>query len=356
MSITKEGDKWRCQLYFFDFKGQRHKTGKRGFKTKKEAKEWGEAFLEENNLRVMLFRDLVKIYLEDQKNRVCKSTMHGKIYIINTKILPYFEKRELRSITKWDIRNWQNELLKGDYSPTYLRTVDNHLGRIFNFAEKYYDLGYNPWREVERIGKSYSTRLKFWKVEEFDRFIEKIKDKPDACMAFKILFWTGIRIGELLALTIKDIDLEKRTVLITKSLNRLHGNVIINNPKTESGRRTVTIPVFLAEEIKEYYGRLYGKMNNDLIFTFSKSYLEHQMKRGCELSGMEKIRIHDLRHSHASTLVNNGVTLFELQNRLGHARIRTTIDTYCHLYPEKNGELATKLDEIRENENKKKTV
>lgn len=87
---------------------------------------------------------------------------------------------------------------------------------------------------------------------------------------------------------------------------------------------------------------------NDQIFKFTKSYMEHEIQRGCKASGVRKIRLHDLRHSHASMLINMGIEPFEIKNRLGHERIYTTIDTYCHLYPDKQNEIADRLDSIKE--------
>ena len=106
----------------------------------------------------------------------------------------------------------------------------------------------------------------------------------------------GMRVGELLALTYNDIDLEKRTISINKSYQRLDGKDIITPPKTPKSKRIVTIPPFLAEELREYMSHLYGIMVEERMFRFTKSYMEHEIIRGIKASGVKRIRLHDLRH------------------------------------------------------------
>ena len=124
---------------------------------------------------------------------------------------------------------WQNELLtykdkKGKgYSPTYLKTVNCQLTAIFNYAMRYYNLQDNPCRKAGAIGKSKGEPKDFWMQEEFNAFLETVSDKPETRMAFLLLYWTGMRIGELLALTYNDINLEEKTISINKSYQRLKG-------------------------------------------------------------------------------------------------------------------------------------
>lgn len=230
---------------------------------------------------------------------------------------------------------------------TYVRTINNQMAVLFHYAEKFYDMENNPCRKAGTIGSSKADTVNFWTKEEFDIFIKAVKDKPAFYLAFEILFWTGMRIGELLALTAQDIDLEKGTISISKCLVRIKGQNVIHKPKTPRGRRIISIPFFLVDDIEEFLGKLYGIMIDDQIFKFTKSFMEHEMERGCKLSGVRKIRLHDLRHSHASLLINMGVEPLEIKNRLGHEKIYTTIDTYCHLYPDRQRSIADKLDFIR---------
>lgn len=145
-------------------------------------------------------------------------------------------------------------------------------------------------------------------------------------------------------MTYKDIDLEKRTISINKSYQSLDGRDIITPPKTPKSKRIVAIPSFLAEELREYISHLYGIMADERMFRFTKSYMEHEIIRGIKASGVKRIRLHGLRHSHASLLVELGFTPLAIAERLGHEKIEITLNTYSHLYPNKQGELADKLE------------
>ena len=150
--------------------------------------------------------------------------------------------------------------------------------------------------------------------------------------------------GELLALTPADLDFSSHTIRINKSYQRLEGKDVITDPKTPKSNRIIVMPEFLSEELESYLSMLYGLKETDRIFQISKSYLHHEMDRGVKLSGVKRIRIHDLRHSHASLLVEMGFTPLAIADRLGHEKIETTLNTYSHLYPNKQGELADKLE------------
>ncbi len=120
-------------------------------------------------------------------------------------------------------------------------------------------------------------------------------DKPVSFYAFEMLYWCGIREGELLALTAADFNFDKETATINKSYQRLHGEDVITFPKTKKSSRTIKMPKFFCEEMQEYIGMLYGLKKKDRIFTVTKSYLHHEMDRGTKAAGVKRIRIHDDR-------------------------------------------------------------
>ena len=167
-------------------------------------------------------------------------------------------------------------------------------------------------------------------------------DKPISFYAFEILYWCGLRLGELLALTAADFDFDKSTVRINKSYQRIGGEDIVTDPKTAKSIRTVRIPDFLAEEIKDYIKSLYGMGNDERIFPISKNYLHREMSRGCKAAGVKRIRIHDLRHSHVSLLIEMGFSAVAIADRVGHESIDITY-RYAHLFPTTQQEIANKL-------------
>ena len=341
----KKTGKWLIQYRYTDWQGKRRKSTKRGFATKREAEEWLRNFLITQNADFdMKFEEFWKMYCSDMGIRLREHTMRTKTYIVELKILPYFGNKRVNDITAADIRKWQNELIEMGYSSTYLKTINNQLSAIFNYAVRYYDLKSNPCAKAGSMGKSKAEEMDFWTGEEFRRFIDSVMNKRLSYMAFMTLYWTGMRLGELLALNPKDVDLEKRTISITKSYQRLGKKDVITPPKTPKSKRVITIPEFLAADIKDYMDSLYDLQENDRLFPITKYYLEHEMQRGIKESGVKRIRVHDLRHSHASMLIELGFSPLEIANRLGHEKVETTLNTYAHLYPNKQTKLADRLD------------
>jgi integrase len=183
----------------------------------------------------------------------------------------------------------------------------------------------------------------FWTKDEYLKFADAMMDKPISYYAFEVLYWCGLRLGELLALTPSDFDFEKQTLSVTKSYQKLKGKDVITDPKTAKSKRVVNMPEFLCEEIEEYLKMLYEIEPEDRIFTITKSYLHHEMDRGSKAANVKRIRIHDLRHSHVSLLIEMGVSALAIADRVGHESIDITY-RYAHLFPSRQGEIADKLN------------
>lgn len=337
--------KWKIQYYYTDWQGTKKKSTKRGFKTKREAEGWLRDFLliKQGDFN-MQFSDFLKLYYADMENRIRENTIRTKKYIIDLKVLPYFGKLQMNKIKPADIRMWQDTLIQQGYSPTYLKTIKNQVNAIFNYAVKYYDLKSNPCSKAGSMGKNSAEEMKFWTKQEFMQFIDFVMDKRQSYVAFTTLYWTGMRIGELLALTPKDIDFEKRTISISKSYQRIDRRDIITPSKTPKSKRIISMPEFLAADLKDHIDSVYCIEENDRLFPVTKYYLEHEILRGIKESGVKRIRLHDLRHSHASLLIETGFTPLAIADRLGHERIETTMNTYAHLYPNKRSQMADKLE------------
>ena len=337
--------KWLIQYRYTDWQGIRKKSTKRGFETKREAEKWLRNFLVTQQVEFdMNFEDFLKIYYDDMEARLREHTMRTKKYIIDLKILPFFGKRSVNSITPSDVRKWQNDLMKEGYAPTYLKTINNLLNAIFNYAIRYYDLKVNPCAKAGSIGKNKADEMNFWTKQEFTKFIDCLMDKHLSYVAFMTLYWTGIRIGELLALTPKDIDVTGKTLSVTKSYQRIDGRDVITEPKTPKSIRTIAIPDFLVADLQDYMNSPYDAGNSDRLFGVTKHYFTNEMLRGIKASEVKKIRIHDLRHSHCALLIEMGFAPLEIAERLGHERVETTMNTYGHLYPNKQRQLSNKLE------------
>ena len=354
MPVFKNEDNgtWYVMARYVNWKGERKQKCKRGFATKKEAQEWERMFQLQNSSDLdMSFEAFTELYIRDVKNRLKENTWLTKEHIIRTKILPFFGKLKISEISTKEIITWQNEMLayrdekKKPYSQTYLKTLHNQLSAIFNHAVRYYELRSNPAAKVGNMGSEEHREMLFWTKEEYKKFAFEMMDKPVSFYAFEMLYWCGIRKGELLALTPADFDFGKETVTINKSYQRLHGEDVITTPKTKKSNRTIKMPHFLCEEMQEYLGMLYGLKKKDRIFTVTKSYLHHEMDRGAKAAGVKRIRIHDLRHSHISLLIDMGFSAVAIADRVGHESIEITYQ-YAHLFPSKQTEMAKRLDDL----------
>ena len=341
---------WRAVYRYTDWNGERKQTQKRGFKTKREAQAWEREQLNKTSADLdMTFRSFVDLYTADMKTRLKENTWATKDHIIRTKLLPYFGKLKMCNITAQQIITWQNEMLNHKdengkpYSPVYLKTVHNQLSAIFNHAVRYYNLRENPCKKAGSMGKKKNREMMFWTKEQYLKFAEVMMDKPLSFYAFEMLYWCGIREGELLALTPTDFDFEAGTVSISKSYQRLKGKDVITTPKTKKSNRVIKMPKFLCGEMEDYLKMFYSTGANERIFPVSKHYLHHEMDRGAKAAGVKRIRIHDLRHSHISLLIDMGFTALAIADRVGHESIDITY-RYAHLFPTRQTEMADRLD------------
>lgn len=344
---------WYVSFYYEDWKGERARKLKRGFRTRKEALEWERTFQLQTTANLeMTFEDFIAVYTADMKQRMKLNTWVTKESVIQTKLIPYFGKRKMCEIQAKDVMAWQNEMMKHEnregqkYSPVYLKTLHNQLSAIFNHAVRYYNLKENPAAKVGNMGKSKGREMLFWTKEEYQKFAEVMMDKPLSFYAFELLYWCGIREGELLALTPKDFDFQRQTVSITKSYQRIRGKDVITDPKTPKSNRIIQMPEFLCEEIQDYIKSLYGLKETDRMFTVTKSYLYREMDRGSVRANIKRIRVHDLRHSHVSLLIEMGFSALAIADGVGHESIDITY-RYAHLFPTRQKEIANKLNEER---------
>ena len=352
---NKDNGTWYVQFRYKDWKGERQQKLKRGFATKKEALAWEREFLMEKQADVnMSFESFVGLYEKDIKPKLKLNTWLTKESIIKKKILPYFAKRKLSEISSKDIIDWQNEIRNltdchgRPLSKTYLKTVHNQLSAIFNHAIRFYGLQLNPAQRAGNMGVEERKEMQFWTKEEYTKFAEVMMDKPLSYYAFEMLYWCGIREGELLALTPADFNFERKTVSITKSYQRIKKQDVITTPKTPKSIRVIQMPQFLCDEMQDYLKLFYRLDNDSRIFPISKNYLHREMDRGSKAAGVKRIRIHDLRHSHISLLIDMGFSALAIADRVGHECIDITF-RYAHLFPTRQIELADKLNMERSN-------
>lgn len=336
--------KWEANI---NYNGKR--IHKRGFTTKREAEAYEAEYkkMADHDL-TMSFETFVKCYFADKGTRLKERTIHNKQYMIDRHVTPFFTGKPINSITTKDILDWQNEILAKGYEPTYNRMLQNQISSLFNHAVRFYGLRDNPCSRAKRIGRSNAKELTFWTKEEYAQFIKTFEPGTIYYTAFETLFWTGMRCGELLALTPSDINLSTKQISITKTYFRQGTKDLITAPKTEKSNRIVEISGFLCDELESCMKSLYGLSDDNRIFPIGARAIQKHMQLHTEKSGVKKIRVHDLRHSHVAMLINMGVQPIVISKRLGHENVTTTMNVYGHLYPNTQRDLADKLDLMKD--------
>lgn len=317
MPVYKDNERntFYVKTYYTDYTGAKKQKLKRGFKLQREAKEWERNFLEKmQGTPDMTFQTLYDLYIEDKSHRLKASSIQMKKRIIKKHILPYFKDKPINQITPSDVRAWQNKLISEDFSAPYLSNIHVALSSIFTYATQYYNLPLNPCSRAGSIGKKKRS----------------------------LSFWT---LGEFRALTYGDLNFKENTITINKNMQIVDGKEVIYTPKSENGIRIITMPEAIMKELQAYCNMIYGISENDRLFTFKPYRIRKRMLESSSATGIKNIRIHDLRHSHVSLLIELGFTPYLIAERIGDT-VQMVNEVYGHLYPNKHIEVANKLNNI----------
>ena len=350
--------------YFRANLGKHPVTGKQiqkyrsGFATKKEARaEYSKLILStpdeltEKKEEVTFKKFIQEIYLPWYKTQVKESTYKNR-YATIEKHFAYFYKMNTDKIEPIHVQNWQLKLAK-NYSPNYVRIIQGMLAVAFDRAIVLGLAKKNPARMIGNV-KSRKPKIDFWTLEEFQKVISLLY-KGDyyehyLFISYWLLFMTGMRIGEAAALQWSDIDFETGILSINKNLYyKTMTDYKFVETKTQASIRDIVIDDDTLKELKEWK-EVQQKVLQECIFILSyngtptsKTTLPRALEKLANLAGVHRIKIHALRHSHASLLISMGENPLIIKDRLGHEKIQTTLGTYGHLYPNSNFEVAKKL-------------
>lgn len=275
-------------------------------------------------------------------------------------VVPEFKNRRVNDITVADLVKWQNALSDKGLSFKYKSAIRGTFNQFFEYL-KIYNIS-NPFKNVKgfKSNKVAKQEMKYWTLEEFQKFIACV-DVFRYKAVFTFLYLTGCRKGEACAIKWTDVDFDKATVVISKTLTKVtdkerktnEGEVVsdiyrITTPKTENSYREIVLPKVLIELLQE----LKSKTSSEFVFGLNGSFmpfqtLQHAFERYTKLAGVKKIRIHDLRHSHTALLINKGVnqlsTIYVIAARLGDS-VEMIFKTYGHLFPNTQRDLVQKLE------------
>lgn len=337
--------------------GKRIQKFKNGFKTQKEAQEWrlcmladfGKGSITVNS--TMTFKKFLDDYfIPDYKSQVRKRTFD--MTQLKFKRLSYFENMKLSDIQAPHVKQWQNSMFIEGLSNNYIRSVHQILQQVFDLAVKLGMLSSNVAKTVGNVKKD-RPKVDFWTVEEFQLFISTFDKSNIYELLYFTTFWfffmTGVRTSELQAIEWSKIDFEKGTVLIDCSMYyKNQKEWYLTDTKSISGVRLLYLDDDTLEYLK-YWKKVQSQIGKcKFVFSIAdsplvKSTLKRVLKSHSDYAKIKSIRIHDLRHSHASFMLSLGMNDLEMQNRLGHADIKTTLGTYSHLRPNAMKEVATRM-------------
>lgn len=346
---------WFVKCRYKDYTGTTKFKTKRGFKLKEDAKNWEHDFLANRQEDpTMLFSALASAFLEDKKTdrRIKISTYETIKSRIYKWILPTFKDKKINSITKADVRKWQNHLQTASgrtnkpLSDQYIFNLVRQLSSIFNYG-RIYGLKENPVAELASTGYSAGEKKKseaYWTKKQFEKFISTFPEHDTYYTIFMILYWTGIRLGELQALTVADILPDR--IIINKTYHVYNGQEVVTKPKTKRSIREVEIPSELYAIIEEHKKKLYHPRKTDRLFLPGSTTIMKHFKDHIKLAELPEIRLHDIRHSHASLLINNGADALLVCDRLGHKDPSMTLSIYSHLFESRKNDLSDMLSKL----------
>lgn len=332
--------------------GKPRQFKKRGFKTKQEAQK---AMLElEQSLTLgtyiqpnkILYKEyLLERFLEDKMTKVKKQTLNTYRWIVEKHIIPAIGDVELTKLNPMIIQGLYNELTKEKaLSDENIQKVHTLINDSLKKAERWGLIARNPATLVDRP-KAVKKEITVWNVEEVRQFLKYAKKSGRYYIAFLLALTTGMRQGEILGLRWKDVDFENGCVRITQTLSS-DGKDLLPYTKTKSGSRTIDLPEETVTALKKHWLFIRGEReknrsykNLDLVVCTEfgtpthKSNIRRVFKSIIKKADIPKIRFHDMRHTHATLLLLQGVNPKIVSERLGHADVRITLDTYSHLLP-----------------------
>lgn len=316
---------------------------KRGFKLKREALKYEQDILyEEHGVSIsksVTFRDMS----EEWFNFANASAGTRKIKRQHfRKRCTMFYDMPFDHITRKLLAKWKIELMKTDFAPKTKNMTISYVKGVFAYASKVYGVD-NPSVLLDPVKMPIKTEHHtVWTPDQFERFASCV-EIPLYRLFFELLFYTGMRRGEALALSTRDIT-KDGYVHINKTIRLPNDGV--KAPKTSGSVRKIKLDQKTFEDLQP----LLARGDHDFLFGETRplplTTMQRQFKNAIKASGVPDIRVHDLRHSHATFLINNEVNIVAVSRRLGHSTVNETLKTYTHLLQKTSDELINKLNEI----------
>lgn len=300
-----------------------------------------------------VYPDYIK-YLE-LKNKM--TTNKNIEYKFKNYILPFFKDFKIKNVNTQTYIDFQLYIKKFDFSNSFYEQIHIICKRFFDYLNMMYDVENIPAKVgITKRDTVYTSNQKkgTFTKREFNKFIRCVDNNVYHAL-FNVLFYCGLRKGEILALTIKDF--KKNCLIINKTITKelYNGKRQILKPKTTKSNRVIKLDLLTQYELKKlikYYSTHYSNFNDNFYLfggdkPISCTTLERKKNEYCKKAKVKQIRIHDFRHSHATLLYNKNVKIKLIQERLGHSNVNITLDTYVHTNEKQQKKLIKKINLIR---------
>ncbi|MGG3288962.1 tyrosine-type recombinase/integrase, partial [Geobacillus stearothermophilus] len=291
------------------------------------------------------------------KRTVEITTAKSREYVIRNHIMKYFQHKKINEITTFDIDSFYVDKLDSGYSGAYIRQMHNLLNQAFDQAVRWSLVKVNPVKNA-KPPKVKSEEKITWTVDEVNRFLNLIKDSSME-IPYLLAIFTGMRRGEVLGLKWDDVDFENKKIRIKRSLCFVSGKgLIFKEPKTKKSKRQISISQHVVNVLKKHkqkqefqkekLGTQYQD-NNLIVCTDDGKPLDprnllRQFYRLIEEASVPRISFHDLWHTHATILMQQGENPKVVSERLGHSRVGITLDLYSHVSDDLQEQAAEKFE------------
>jgi len=338
-----------CKFSYKDWTGKTRWTTKRGFTRRKDALAYEMDAKRADISAELTVAQLADLWIDDCKKReLAANSIRQRVDIVRLHIKPYLGDMIAAEVDVNTVRQWFNNINK-DFAHATKMTIRTALTMIFNFGVHYYGLARNPLSALGSNGKRTSTlhtaAHQIWETDDFNKFIGAIPPEfIERRLLYTLLFYSGMRVGEAMALGVSDFDFTANTIKIDKTY--VHINDKVGPPKTPSSFRTIIMPREIMQAIQAFINSFETPPERIFGETFPHKVAGRWLKTYAKRAGVKPIRIHDLRHSHASLLIRQQVPITDISRRLGHKNGTVTLQVYSHFYKSGDAEIAQKLSDL----------
>lgn len=334
----KKTGKYYFSAFYVDVFGKHKRKVKRGFIKKKDAKLAESEFIQNIKNGYSDSQTFGNIFFDRLENKdLTEQSKRAKKNLYKKHLQDKFGHLPISQITIEQCKEFRKSLVDDEkISAGYARTIIMNFKSVFNYAKKNYRLTYDPSGTIETIPYT-SPKQEYITREEFDKRVEEIEDKTVRDLT-KLLFYTGLRVGEALPLQWKDYDMIKGELDVNKIVVQ-RTRKIQHFTKTEKSTNIVPVPKHIREILDNKYKNhqtLYkGFSGESFIFPRKDKHISYNVYTRGFKEVFPDLKVHSLRHSYATYLINNGIDMYLLMELMRHSNITQTIQTYSHLYTDK---------------------